>query len=104
VVRIIPAELVKPYGSVDRGSCSRGEGLAWWEYTLRGADTAAVEEWFSAIFLSRQPLSAGGADGGHGRPIASGRIDRGRGRVHGFVTREGIRVLERTFNWRASLS
>jgi alpha-L-rhamnosidase len=50
VVRIIPAELVKADGSVDRGSCSRGEGLAWWQYTLRGADAAAVEEWFPQFF------------------------------------------------------
>jgi hypothetical protein len=50
VVRIIPAELVKPDGSVDRGSVSRGEGLAWWQYTLRGGKSGAVEEWFPQFF------------------------------------------------------
>jgi hypothetical protein len=33
-VRIIPAELLKPDGSVDRGSS--GGGQAWWQYTLAG--------------------------------------------------------------------
>ena len=34
VVRIIPAELVRADGSVDRGSC--GGGAAYWQYTLAG--------------------------------------------------------------------
>jgi len=67
VVRIIPAELVKPDGSVDRGSCSRGEGLAWWQYTLRGSEAGAVEEWFPQFFYhgSRylQVELTAGADG-----------------------------------------
>jgi alpha-L-rhamnosidase len=33
-VRVIPAELVHPDGTVDRSSC--GGGLAWWQYTLAG--------------------------------------------------------------------
>jgi len=36
-VRIIPAELLKPDGTVDRASCTQdGVRPAWWQYTLRG--------------------------------------------------------------------
>jgi len=45
VVKIIPAELVKPDGSVDRGSC--GGGACYWQYTLAGG---AVEKWFPKFF------------------------------------------------------
>ncbi|HXP61531.1 MAG TPA: family 78 glycoside hydrolase catalytic domain [Dongiaceae bacterium] len=45
VVRIIPAELVKPDGSVDRGSC--GGGACYWQYTLAGG---AAEKWFPKFF------------------------------------------------------
>jgi hypothetical protein len=44
VVRIIPAELVAPDGSVDRQSCG---GTAWWQYTLKGG---GAEEWFPKFF------------------------------------------------------
>jgi hypothetical protein len=46
VVKIVPAELVKPDGSVDRGSA--GGGDAWWRYTLAGR--TAGEEWFPSFF------------------------------------------------------
>ncbi|HYG21225.1 MAG TPA: glycoside hydrolase family 78 protein [Verrucomicrobiae bacterium] len=46
VVRIIPAELIKPDGTVDRGSVALGRP-AWWQYTLRGV---ASEEWFPKFF------------------------------------------------------
>lgn len=36
-VRVIPAELIKEDGSVDRGSVGGGE--AWWQYTKSGNDT-----------------------------------------------------------------
>lgn len=45
-VRIIPAELLKPDGSVDRGSA--GGGPCWWQYTLRGE--AGGEAWFPKFF------------------------------------------------------
>ena len=45
-VKIIPAELVKADGSVDRGSV--GGGNAWWGYTLNGR--AEGEEWFPSFF------------------------------------------------------
>jgi hypothetical protein len=45
VVRIIPAELVKPDGTVDR--LSSGGGEAYWQYTLAGKDE---EEWFPKFF------------------------------------------------------
>ncbi len=45
VVRIIPAELLKPDGSVDRGSC--GGGACYWQYTLAGD---GVEQWFPKFF------------------------------------------------------
>jgi len=45
-VRIIPAELVKPDGSVDRSSVSGGRP-AWWQYTLKGQGT---ETWFPKFF------------------------------------------------------
>lgn len=45
VVRLIPAELLKPDGTVDRGSC--GGGSCYWQYTLRGG---GVESWFPKFF------------------------------------------------------
>ena len=45
VVRLIPAELVRTDGSVDRGSC--GGGQCWWQYTLAGRDE---EIWFPKFF------------------------------------------------------
>jgi len=47
-VKIIPAELLKPDGSVERGSSGRGE--AWWRYTLRGSAAANAEAWFPSFF------------------------------------------------------
>lgn len=44
-VRMIPAELLAPSGSVDRGSC--GGGSAWWEYTLAGN---GAESWFPKFY------------------------------------------------------
>jgi hypothetical protein len=44
-VRIIPAELLKPDGSVDRGSS--GGGQAWWQYTLAGKGS---ENYFPKFF------------------------------------------------------
>ncbi|HVW21960.1 MAG TPA: family 78 glycoside hydrolase catalytic domain [Opitutaceae bacterium] len=48
VVRIIPAELLHPDGTVDRGS--EGGSLAYWQYTLAGR--AAGEEWMPKFFYS----------------------------------------------------
>ena len=48
VVRIVPAELVKPDGSVDRTSAAHGGAEAAWSYTLAG--TPAGEEWFPRFF------------------------------------------------------
>jgi hypothetical protein len=45
-VRIIPAELVAPDGSVDRRSCGHGRP-AYWQYTLSGKGT---ETWFPKFF------------------------------------------------------
>jgi hypothetical protein len=45
IVKIIPAELVRGDGSVDRGSCGGGE--AYWKYTLAGEGT---ERWFPKFF------------------------------------------------------
>jgi hypothetical protein len=45
-VTMIPAELLKADGSVDRGSSGRGE--AWWGYTLAGR--AGGENWFPRFF------------------------------------------------------
>jgi hypothetical protein len=47
-VRIIPSELLKPDGSVDRTSATQdGVRPAWWQYTLKGTGR---ESWFSAFF------------------------------------------------------
>jgi len=46
IVRIIPAELLKKDGSVDRGSCSH-ERPGYWQYTLAGTGS---EEWFPKFF------------------------------------------------------
>lgn len=47
-VRMIPAELIHDDGTVNRGSCSRGKGEAWWEYTLNGDERG--ETWFPKFF------------------------------------------------------
>jgi hypothetical protein len=44
-VRIIPAELLKKDGTVDRNSCGGGE--AYWKYTLKGE---GKETWFPKFF------------------------------------------------------
>ena len=62
MVRVIPAELLKPDGSVDRQSC--GGGSAWWQYTLAGG---GGETWFSKFFyhgcrylqVQREPAPGG---------------------------------------------
>lgn len=47
-VRIIPAELLKPDGTVDRASCTQdGIRPAWWQYTLKGD---GKENWFPKFF------------------------------------------------------
>jgi alpha-L-rhamnosidase len=47
-VRIIPAELLKPDGTVDRASCTQdGVRPAWWQYTLVGD---GEEIWFPKFF------------------------------------------------------
>jgi hypothetical protein len=47
-VRIIPAELLKPDGTVDRASCTQdGIRPAWWQYTLKGN---GEEHWFPKFF------------------------------------------------------
>lgn len=48
VVKMIPAELVKADGSVDRNSAAHGGVEAAWSYTLAG--TPAGEEWFPRFF------------------------------------------------------
>ena len=45
VIRITPAELIKPDGSVDRGSCGGGE--CYWQYTLAGEGS---ETWVPKFF------------------------------------------------------
>jgi len=48
VIRIIPAELLKPDGTVDRASCTQdGIRPAWWQYTL-AADASVT--WFPKFF------------------------------------------------------
>ncbi|MGC4081693.1 MAG: family 78 glycoside hydrolase catalytic domain [Vicinamibacterales bacterium] len=48
VVRIVPAELIGKDGAIDRSSCARGTGEAWWQYTLAGRPDG--EEWFPKFF------------------------------------------------------
>jgi alpha-L-rhamnosidase len=66
-VRIIPAELLKPDGTVDRASCTQdGVRPAWWQYTLKGD---GKENWFPKFFyqgcrylqVERHPAAPGGA-------------------------------------------
>jgi alpha-L-rhamnosidase len=47
-LKIIPAELLNADGSVDRRSCSRGSGEAWWSYTLAGRPEG--EAWYPKFF------------------------------------------------------
>ncbi len=64
VVRIIPAELVRTNGAVDRGSVSQNRP-GWWQYTLRGD---RQETWFPKFFyhgarylqVERMPGKEGG--------------------------------------------
>jgi alpha-L-rhamnosidase len=62
-VRVIPAELVHPDGTVDRESV--GGGKAWWNYTLSGADGG--EAWRPSFFYQGcrylQVECTAGADG-----------------------------------------
>jgi hypothetical protein len=47
-LQIIPAELLKPDGTVDRASCTQdGIRPAWWQYTLKGD---GPETWFPKFF------------------------------------------------------
>lgn len=47
-VRIIPSELLKPDGTVDRSSVCQGAVLpAWWQYTLKSGSS---EQWFPKFF------------------------------------------------------
>ncbi len=46
-VRIVPAELLRANGTVDRTSVALG-GPAWWQYTLRGGERSEV--WFPKFF------------------------------------------------------
>ncbi len=66
-VRIIPAELLKPDGTVDRASCTQdGVRPAWWQYTLSGDGD---EHWFPKFFyqgcryyqVELQPANGGGS-------------------------------------------
>jgi alpha-L-rhamnosidase len=62
-VKIIPAELLRPDGSVDRGSAGGAE--AYWKYTLAGS---GAESWFPKFFyhgcrylqVERAPATADG--------------------------------------------
>jgi alpha-L-rhamnosidase len=47
VVKIIPAELLREDGSVDRASVAHGGGPAYWQYTLSGSGS---ETWFPKFF------------------------------------------------------
>ena len=61
-VRIVPAELVKPDGTVDRGSVGGGE--AYWEYTLKGGSPEVYRPRFfyhGARYLQVERLPAKGA-------------------------------------------
>ena len=47
-IRIIPAELLKPDGTVDRSSVCQGKVMpAWWQYTLKAGQQ---ERWFPKFF------------------------------------------------------
>ena len=91
IVRMIPAELLNPDGSVDRRSV--GGGNAWWQYSLKGrGDT---EDMASKVLLSRLPLSAGGTLGALGNAPAAGGIDRsGRGSFR-LCRGRGIQLFQR---------
>ena len=47
-VKLIPSELVREDGTVDRSSCAPGGGESYWAYTLAG--TGEAEEWFPKFF------------------------------------------------------
>ena len=67
-VRIIPAELLKSDGSVDRGSSGGGQALV-----AIHAGRRWPRKLFPEIFLSRLPLFAGPMPAGHRRRGAAGR-------------------------------
>ena len=76
IVRIIPAELLKDDGSVDRNSCARGRP-GYWQYTLAGKGS---EEWFPKFFyqgcrylqVERMPAPASGDVSRGGGPAQEG--------------------------------
>lgn len=47
-IKIMPAELANPDGSIDRSSLGAGSNASYWKYTLRG--DPAGEEWFPSFF------------------------------------------------------
>lgn len=47
-VKLIPSELVREDGSIDRASCAPGGGESYWSFTLAGG--AQIEEWFPKFF------------------------------------------------------
>ncbi|WP_233256678.1 family 78 glycoside hydrolase catalytic domain [Opitutus sp. ER46] len=49
VVKMIPAELLNPDGSIDTSSFMRGPNGSWWAYTLRGG---VAEDWFPKFFYT----------------------------------------------------
>lgn len=57
-VRLTPAEILFPDGTIDRRTMgSPNRGLSWWQYTLRGdaehgadSQTAGVETWFPQFY------------------------------------------------------
>lgn len=88
VVRLIPAELVRGDGTVNRGSS--GGGNAWWQYTLRG--DAGGEEWFPDFFYhGARYLQAELYPANGGSPLAG---DRPAGRASSSNTLPAIEKLE----------
>jgi hypothetical protein len=56
-VKIIPAELIAPDGSVDRVSSGGAKSKSYWQYTLAGRDS---EIWFPKYFYLGRPTGAAG--------------------------------------------
>ena len=88
-MKIIPAELLKPDGSVDRASVSGSHSASYyggpessWNYTLRGTDRvgsepASAEEWIPQFFYHGARYLQVERTGPPGGDVRPGAVDHG---------------------------
>ena len=90
-VKVIPAELVRNDGTVDRGSCGGGE--ASWNYTLAGRTDG--EDWAPRFFYHGSRYLQVECKAPEGRGTAGRGIHRRPCHPLGFAASRGVRLFER---------